>query len=341
MTVKTRLPILVQDPDSWRDLQDHPEAGQQAFLPLAEGAEFDLDLLMDGPATDRVVTCDNVVVRLNPDPKPKIKYFFNDSGQNILEEYRQAEKNRDIQQILSLVYSPEFILVSTFACILRTISLFERKNVLGRPIQWQFSTPLECKPRYATGANAAFYSREKCRIGFKILGEKKLYTSLSREAVAHETAHAVIDGINPHLYTKLQPYSYGIHEFLADITSLFVTIKSEALMKHVMAKSSGSIDNENEFSAFAENIGKYMQEGENFLRTFNNTDTYEEVLRTYQQNKDPGEFLYALGQILGGTVWQVIKKCTPGNETGWPQAANTRQNFPIRSIRLLVSRWQI
>lgn len=271
-------------------------------MPPAESAEFERPVFLDGPATDMVEIQDDVRAKYLPGNKI-IGGYGGSAGEDLLKEVKKVIAAGDHQKITDLLYSREFVLVSTFACVLRTLGLFERKNILGRPLAWQFSPGrLVCQPRLPLAEPDARYQRQERRIFFSYSdkaapGNQTLYLSLSREAVAHETAHAIVDGINPHLYTAFTPHSLALHESLADLTALLVAIKSETLMKYVMDQSGGSLDGESAFSRFAENIGRAMSGGQlNALRSFSNKESLAETFTD----------CYQASTVLSGAVWDVI-----------------------------------
>ncbi len=296
---KIRIPILIQDPDFWES------AGvPSSKLPPVDGVDLERPFFEDGPRTDLIEVLDSKVATYIKG-KGKLGGFQSESGQDIMKEIRALIKVDDRKKIVDLLYSPTFIVVSTFACALRTLALFERKNILGRPLQWVFSPArLICEPRCNEAIRDARYHRETKRIFFGPSAEVKsdarnIYLSLSRESVAHETAHAILDGINPYLYDSFDPHARALHESLADLTALFVAIKSSTLIEYVMGLSSGSLDGENAFSDFAENIGAILNGGKKgALRSFMNDEQLE----------DPVTGVYRASTVLSGAIWDLLRE---------------------------------
>jgi hypothetical protein len=297
--MKIRIPILVQDPSFWESRE-----AEENGLPPVEEVEFEYADFRDGPETDLVTISDSVKVVFGK-RRGKIHGYLSNSQKDMYSELRRLLQANDRSKLMQLLGSREFILVSTFACVLRTISLFERSNALGRPIQWHFSpSPLICQPCLDNVDKDARYQRDHKRIFFGFSPDpthpdRITYLSLSREAVAHETAHAIVDGINPHLYENGNPHAAALHESLADLTALFVAIKSKSLMEYVLGLSSGSLEGENAFSQFAENIGSLLYGGtEKALRSFFNNEKLEERISSH----------YRASTVLSGAVWDVIRK---------------------------------
>jgi hypothetical protein len=159
----------------------------------------------------------------------------------------------------------EFNQVSTFATVLRTIQIYESPFVLGREIRWAFGAPqLLVVPRAGEMENA-YYERDSHSVQFFYFPSKKndkvIYTSLARDIVAHETGHAILDGIAPHLWFAITPQSRALHEAIGDLTALLVSIDSSELRKNVLKKTNGSIKESTHFSAVAEQFGLQRNRG--------------------------------------------------------------------------------
>ena len=119
-------------------------------------------------------------------------------------------------------------------------------------------------PEAGKWANA-FYERESHSLQFYYFpisehSSEMVYTSLSRDIVAHETGHAILDGIAPDLYHAITPQSLALHEAIADITALLMAFRSHNLCETVLRQTGGSISNSTAFSAIAEEFGRAMSE---------------------------------------------------------------------------------
>jgi len=85
-------------------------------------------------------------------------------------------------------------------------------------------------PRAGKMSNA-FYQRDSHSLQFfynqaRTAPGRTIYTCLSRDIVAHETGHAIIDGIVPDLADNSSPQSLALHEGLADLTALLLAFSS-------------------------------------------------------------------------------------------------------------------
>jgi hypothetical protein len=107
-----------------------------------------------------------------------------------------------------------------YAVAARTLAFFEA--ALGRRLAWGFeSHQLYLVPDAMEQANA-YYSPSNRGIVFGYFGEGKdvCHTCLSYDVIAHETTHAILDGMRPYLLEPGLPDQLAFHEALADIVAL-------------------------------------------------------------------------------------------------------------------------
>ena len=92
--------------------------------------------------------------------------------------------------------TPEFDQVSAFYYTTFTLRMFER--YAHRMIPWSFPTPrITIDPHVGDAANA-FYNEQERLLGFHTFDDsagQKHSTAQSADIVAHEAAHAVLDGL--------------------------------------------------------------------------------------------------------------------------------------------------
>jgi hypothetical protein len=193
---KVRIPLMIQD----------PLYAQNKGIDAFEGYDPVREFFLDGPVSKRVAVLDfdpdtgELSQRVNYIPKPRRGWYEDDQGVNI--------RNYLVEDI----YKPAFMQASTFAAVLKTIDLFEKKDAMGRELTWAFDAPqLLVIPRAGKMANA-YYHRDTHSLQFFFFPAENgngriIYSCLSRDIVAHETAHAIIDGIAPELVDSATPQS--------------------------------------------------------------------------------------------------------------------------------------
>jgi hypothetical protein len=112
----------------------------------------------------------------------------------------------------------------TYGIIMKTLSRFE--FALGRRISWAFEGHrIQVSPHAFADANA-FYSDRAQGLFFghfpSLDGKRTVFTCMSHEVVAHETTHALLDGLRERYTAPSSPQQAGFHEAFADIgCSLF------------------------------------------------------------------------------------------------------------------------
>jgi len=131
--------------------------------------------------------------------------------------YQDPYKNPSNGTILE---DPRFHAQNAYAIIMRTLARFE--FALGRRISWSFSGhQLKVSPHAFADANA-FYSKQHEALVFGYFQGKKgtIFSSLSHDVIAHETTHALLDGLRERYIDPSSPDQGGFHEGFADIVAL-------------------------------------------------------------------------------------------------------------------------
>jgi hypothetical protein len=154
--------------------------------------------------------------------------------------------------------NPQFHQQMVFAVASETIRRFE--FALGRRIKWRFQTGslgdphrklLRIFPHAMQEANA-FYSRELRALVFGYftasgdsvgsnLPGQTVFTCLSHDIVAHETTHALIDGLRRYFNEATGPDSLAFHEAFADIVALFQHFSFKEALLSTIQRTGGFI----------------------------------------------------------------------------------------------------
>ena len=120
-----------------------------------------------------------------------------------------------------LLADPRFHAQNVYAIAMRTLTIFER--ALGRRVEWGFQgQQLQIAP-HAFATPNAFYSESDQALMFGYFTGKSgrtVFTSLSHDIVAHETTHALLDGMRDAFTDASLPDQAGFHEGFADVVAL-------------------------------------------------------------------------------------------------------------------------
>ena len=183
------------------------------------------------------------------------------------------------------VSNPQFHQQMVYAVIMTTIKNFEQ--ALGRKILWaeniqetgefikgttrkkykfEFVQRLRVYPHALRQANA-FYDPLKKALLFGYfsatpvnaqlqLPGATVFTCLSHDIIAHETAHAILDGIHRRYTRATHPDTRAFHESFADIVALFQHFSFPEVLRHQIAKTRGDLTRQNLLGQLAQQFGQ-------------------------------------------------------------------------------------
>src|SRR5262245_12229155 len=120
-----------------------------------------------------------------------------------------------------LLSDPKFHAQNVYAIVMRTLAKFEL--ALGRRVPWgSEGHQIHIVPHAFADANA-FYPRDDRAIFFGYFtgpSNRPIYTCLSHDIVAHETTHAILDGLRFRYLEPSSPDQAAFHEGFADVVAL-------------------------------------------------------------------------------------------------------------------------
>ncbi len=150
---------------------------------------------------------------------------------------------------------PRFHQQMAYAVASKTIEVFE--FALGRKAKWGFNRnrkkklPLRIYPHGFQEANA-FYSRDLKALVFGYfpasgddpvsnLPGQTIFTCLSHDIIAHETTHALIDGMRMYFMLPTSADTLAFHEGFADIVALFQHFSFHEVLVDTIKRTGGLI----------------------------------------------------------------------------------------------------
>ncbi len=292
--VQVRVPYLVQDPQT--------AAAQDGGA--VERLTFDEPFLLDGPVCRRVAVLD-----LDGDGgggAPAARVLPGEGGGPC--RYEIADE--------ADFAARDFMHVNVFTTVLSTLRMFEEADALGREVRWAFDGPqLLVVPRAGERANA-LYERESRSLQlfhFPAAGGGQVFTALSQDVVAHETGHAILDGVAPDLYNAITPQSLALHEAMADLTALLVALRSRRLRERLLERTGGSLRGRNALSAMAEQFGFERERGRRSeLRLLWNEKNLDPDDTTLDEHLETNRVTLAdphhLSLVLTGALYRVLAR---------------------------------
>lgn len=141
-------------------------------------------------------------------------------------EYKTGENGEPIDPFRNasdrrLLNDPGFHAQNAYAIVMRVLARFER--ALGRRVSWSFSGhQLKVAPHAFADANA-FYSKGDQALMFGYFAGQNgetICSCLSHDVVAHETTHALVDGLRERYTDPSSPDQAAFHEGFSDVIAL-------------------------------------------------------------------------------------------------------------------------
>jgi hypothetical protein len=242
--------------------------------------------------------------------------------------------------------NPQFHQQMVYAVAMTTIKNFEK--ALGRKALWssyreeviegpegmkptvnypkEYLGRLRIYPHALRQANA-YYSPAKKALLFgyfpaassspgEFLPSGMVFTCLSHDITAHETTHALLDGMHRRFIETNHRDNLAFHEAFADIVALFQHFSFPEVLKHQITKTRGRLDSQNLLGELAQQFGKAIgQYGA--LRDFIGGYTDKEKKEWKLHEPKPEEYQtitesHARGAILVAAIFETflsIYKC--------------------------------
>lgn len=206
-----KLTILAQDPAV-------RFGGRLAFSEVEIPAED----LAPGPTGYRVKVVD-VDATAGVAYKALARYSADDGTTMIDPFARRKSRARNAARAHEqrLLNDPNFHAQNVYAIVMRTLARFE--FALGRRVAWGFKGhQLHVAPHAFEEANAFYSEADRALLFgyFRGATGRIVHTCLSHDIVAHETVHALLDGLRDRLTDPSGPDQAAFHEGFADVVAL-------------------------------------------------------------------------------------------------------------------------
>jgi hypothetical protein len=197
------------------------------------------------------------------------------------------------------ISSREGIAVSVFGIVLQTLQFAEQDDVLGHKVKWAFDSPqLLVVPRAGIWNNA-YYDRLSQSLqcfSFLVKNDRMVQTALSRDIVAHETGHAILDGIVPALYDALTPQTLGLHEAIGDFTAIIMALRSRPIQDWLRREHFEKLTGSTPVSQLANEFGRGLGLNRPLRDAYNNF-----TMKDFPTNEP-----HDLCSVLTGALWSAM-----------------------------------
>jgi len=280
--------------------------------------------LMAGPTSARIVVVDydGDMDRLE-DPvqwdRRNRRFFFEHEGEKV--PLTRSHRDR-----------PQFHQVNAWAIVQSVLDMYEATWVLGRSAPWAFEGNRLTLVPHAGYLKNAFYSRANKSLQFYYFdaGPRRIYTCLSHDIIAHETGHAILDGLRPFYFESSSVQTAAFHEFVADLTAIMISLLNNSLRWEVAKVSQGDLSKDTIVAALAEEFGHYAS-GRDHLRSATNDKTMSDV----EGEASP----YPWSEVLTGAMWDILSgmfatyRSRPKKNTGKPPSDKEALLWAVNRFR--------
>lgn len=203
--------------------------------------------------------------------------------------------------------------LNVWATIQNILAFFEKPQVMGRPIPWGFNGNKLIVVPHAGEMQNAFYSRRgKCLLFYYFFCEGvPVYTCLSHDIVAHETGHAILDGIRPHYFHFSSAQTGGFHEFIADLTAIFALLRTNKVrhsVAEIVEKNDGKLWKAKVISGLGEEFAvkgskaTFGKADRNYIRNAYNKKTMDKIKNCW--------IPHYCSEVLTGALFEILAKIT-------------------------------
>jgi len=165
---------------------------------------------------------------------------------------------------------PQFHQQMVYAVAMKTIEYFER--ALGRValwrhrvqvrdggVRWEYVQRLRIYPHALRIRNAYFSpARMSLLLGYFKASDTMpgtVFAATSHDIIAHETAHALLDGLRAQFFEPTNPDIRAFHEAFADIVALFQHFTLPEALRHQIAATRGNLEQQNLLGLLAIQFG--------------------------------------------------------------------------------------
>jgi hypothetical protein len=202
----------------------------------------------------------------------------------------------------------QFDAVHTFAVVRQTLTMYQRVLAAGpsaAPLPWAWNSPrntepLQVYPHGLPNVMNAYYSRRDRALKFGDFvpngGGERVYTCRSFDIVAHETGHAVLDGLKPGwILNSAPPQTGGLHESFGDLTAIFLALSQLDQVEAVIAQTKADLHDKTFLADMAEQFGLALGRPSG-LRNADNDLTLS----------DAGNEVHAISQVFTGAIYDIL-----------------------------------
>ena len=218
--------------------------------------------------------------------------------------------------------NPQFHQQMVYAVARKTIEHFEQ--ALGRRALWssrhtlvngiyeeEYVERLRIYPHALREANAYYSSAKKALLfGYfpamsttysQDMPGETVFACLSHDIVAHETTHALLDGLHPRFMEPSNMDVLALHEALADVVALFQHFTYPGVLKNQIARTKGNLQDQSFLGELAFQFGQALGQYGALRSAIGNIDP--QTKKWTPKLPDPGDIQIAIEAHDRGAIF--------------------------------------
>jgi hypothetical protein len=184
---------------------------------------------------------------------------------------RPAEWNPQFHQ--QMVYAVAMNTIANFENALGRVALWADRGLRDRQGQWvgeRYVQRLRIYPHALREANAYYSPKKKALLfgyfasggsGSGVPPGTTVFTCLSHDIIAHETTHALLDGLHPRFNEPTNPDVLALHEAFSDIVAIFQHFSYPEVLRDQIARTRGDLESQSLLGELAQEFGRALGRG--------------------------------------------------------------------------------
>jgi hypothetical protein len=164
-----------------------------------------------------------------------------------------------------------------------------------------------------------------------------VFLALSRDVIAHEVSHALLDGLRPNFLRPTHPDVGALHEGFSDLVAIFLHFSHADIVARALRETQGSVASER-LAEIGRQFGFDLIDGRNPLRTAVHFASLNAATIAPEHRYDPSKEVHALGAVLVSAVFEAFRRLYERKSSKLRRVfASYQGSLPNEAIELLTS----